>query len=313
MYDVIIIGGGPAGLAAGLYASRARLKTLILEKEKAGGQIVITDEVANYPGSVEEASGPSLIKRMKDQVDSFGAEFVLDTVEKLELNDKVKKVVCKDKTYEGETVIVATGATPRKIGCPGEAEFTGRGVSYCATCDANFFEDMEVYVVGGGDSAFEEAMYLSKFARKVTLVYRKGKEEARAAESIKEKAYKNPKLDYIWNATVVEVKGDGILTSIVLEDTKTKERREIFADENDGTFGLFVFVGYTPKNDIVEGLLDMQGGYIVTDENMHTNIPGVFAAGDNRKKELRQVVTATADGAIAATQAEKYINEHFAD
>lgn len=313
MYDVIIIGGGPAGLAAGLYASRARLKTLILEKEKAGGQIVITDEVANYPGSVEEASGPSLIKRMKDQVDSFGAEFVIDTVEKLELNDKVKKVVCKDKIYEGKTVIVATGATPRKIGCPGEQEFTGRGVSYCATCDANFFEDMEVYVVGGGDSAFEEAMYLSKFARKVTLVYRKGKEEARAAESIKEKAYKNPKLDYIWNATVVEVKGDGILTSIVLEDTKTKERREIFADENDGTFGLFVFVGYTPKNDIVEGLLDMQGGYIVTDENMHTNIPGVFAAGDNRKKELRQVVTATADGAIAATQAEKYINEHFAD
>ena len=170
---------------------------------------------------------------------------------------------------------------------------------------------MEVYVVGGGDSAFEEAMYLSKFARKVTLVYRKGKEEARAAESIKEKAFKNPKLDYIWNANVVEVKGDGILTSIVLEDTNTHEKREIFADENDGTFGLFVFVGYIPKNELVEGILDMENGYVVTDENMHTNIPGVFAAGDNRKKELRQVVTATADGAIAATQAEKYINEHF--
>lgn len=311
MYDVIIIGGGPAGLAAGLYASRARLKTLILEREKAGGQIVITDEVANYPGSVENASGPSLIKRMKDQVDSFGAEFVLDRVEKLELEGKVKKVIGKDNTYEGKTVIVATGATPRKIGCPGEEEFSGRGVSYCATCDANFFEDMEVYVVGGGDSAFEEAMYLSKFARKVTLVYRKGKEEARAAESIKEKAFKNPKLDYIWNANVVEVKGEGILNSIVLEDTNTHEKREIFADENDGTFGLFVFVGYIPKNELVEGILDMEKGYIVTDENMHTNIPGVFAAGDNRKKELRQVVTATADGAIAATQAEKYINEHF--
>lgn len=311
MYDVIIIGGGPAGLAAGLYASRARLKTLILEREKAGGQIVITDEVANYPGSVENASGPSLIKRMKDQVDSFGAEFVLDKVEKLELEGKVKKVIGKDNTYEGKTVIVATGATPRKIGCPGEEEFSGRGVSYCATCDANFFEDMEVYVVGGGDSAFEEAMYLSKFARKVTLVYRKGKEEARAAESIKEKAFKNPKLDYIWNANVVEVKGEGILNSIVLEDTNTHEKREIFADENDGTFGLFVFVGYIPKNELVEGILDMEKGYIVTDENMHTNIPGVFAAGDNRKKELRQVVTATADGAIAATQAEKYINEHF--
>ena len=311
MYDVIVIGAGPAGLAAGLYASRARLKTLILEKEKAGGQIVITDDVENYPGSVENASGPSLIKRMKDQVDNFGAEFVLDTVQKVELEGKVKKVICKDNTYEGKTVIVATGATPRKIGCPGEAEFTGRGVSYCATCDANFFEDMEVYVVGGGDSAFEEAMYLSKFAGKVTIVYRKGKDEARAAESIKEKAFKNPKLDYIWNATVVEVKGDGILTSIVLEDTNTHEKREIFADENDGTFGLFVFVGYIPKNELVEGILDMEKGYIVTDENMHTNIPGVFAAGDNRKKELRQVVTATADGAIAATQAEKYINEHF--
>lgn len=311
MYDVIVIGAGPAGLAAGLYASRARLKTLILEKEKAGGQIVITDDVENYPGSVENASGPSLIKRMKDQVDNFGAEFVLDTVQKVELEGKVKKVIGKDNTYEGKTVIVATGATPRKIGCPGEVEFTGRGVSYCATCDANFFEDMEVYVVGGGDSAFEEAMYLSKFARKVTLVYRKGKEEARAAESIKEKAFKNPKLDYIWNANVVEVKGDGILTSIVLEDTNTHEKREIFADENDGTFGLFVFVGYIPKNELVEGIIDMENGYVVTDENMHTNIPGVFAAGDNRKKELRQVVTATADGAIAATQAEKYINEHF--
>lgn len=311
MYDVIVIGAGPAGLAAGLYASRARLKTLILEKEKAGGQIVITDDVENYPGSVENASGPSLIKRMKDQVDNFGAEFVLDSVQKVELEGKVKKVIGKDNTYEGKTVIVATGATPRKIGCPGEVEFTGRGVSYCATCDANFFEDMEVYVVGGGDSAFEEAMYLSKFARKVTIVYRKGKEEARAAESIKEKAFKNPKLDYIWNANVVEVKGDGILTSIVLEDTNTHEKREIFADENDGTFGLFVFVGYIPKNELVEGILDMEKGYVVTDENMHTNIPGVFAAGDNRKKELRQVVTATADGAIAATQAEKYINEHF--
>lgn len=311
MYDVIIIGGGPAGLAAGLYASRAKLNTIIVEREKAGGQIVITDEVENYPGSVENASGPSLIKRMRDQVDNFGAEFVLDRVEKLELDGKVKKVIGKDNTYEGKTVIVATGATPRKIGCPGEAEFTGRGVSYCATCDANFFQDMEVYVVGGGDSAFEEAMYLSKFARKVTIIYRKSFEEARAAESIKEKAKKNPKIEYIWNAEVVEVKGDGILTSIIIEDTNTKERREIEADENDGTFGLFVFVGYQPKSDLVTDILNLDKGYIVTDENMHTNIPGVFAAGDIRKKELRQVVTATADGAIAATQAEKYINEHF--
>lgn len=311
MYDVVIVGGGPAGLAAGLYAARARLKTLILEKEKAGGQIVITDEVANYPGSIEHAAGPSLVKRMKEQAEGFGAEFVLDPVRELELDGEVKKIIGKQNTYEAKTVIFATGASPKYIGCPGEKEFTGRGVSYCATCDANFFEDFEVYVVGGGDSAIEEAMYISKFARKVTVVHRR--DSLRAAKSIQEKAFKNEKIQFMWNSTIVELKGDGLLNSMIVEDTVTHERREIKADENDGTFGVFVFIGYDPQNSLVEGKLDMEGGYIVTDENMHTNIPGVFAAGDNRKKSLRQVVTATADGAIAATQAEKYIEEHFAE
>ncbi|MCI5675346.1 MAG: thioredoxin-disulfide reductase [Ezakiella sp.] len=313
MYDILIIGGGPAGLAAGLYASRAKLKAVILEREKAGGQIAITDEVANYPGSIEEASGPSLIKRMKEQAEGFGAEFVIDEVKELELDGKVKKAICKDKTYEGKAVIIATGASPRYIGCPGEAEFTGRGVSYCATCDAAFFEDFQVYVVGGGDSALEEAMYLSKFARQVTVVYRKDKENMKAAKSIQEKAFKNPKIDFMFNKNVVEIKGEGLVNSMIIEDTVSGEREEIFADENDGTFGIFVFIGFVPKNNLVEGKLNMENGYIVTDDNMKTNIPGVFAAGDNRLKSLRQVVTATADGAIAATQAEKYIEENFED
>ncbi|MDO5716782.1 MAG: thioredoxin-disulfide reductase [Tissierellia bacterium] len=309
MYDLAIVGGGPAGLAAGLYAARARLKTIIIEKEKAGGQIVITDEVANYPGSIEEAGGPSLIKRMKEQAEGFGAEFTIDPVQEVQLDGKVKKIIGKDKTYEAKAVIMATGASPRYIGCPGEKEFTGRGVSYCATCDAAFFEDLEVYVIGGGDSAIEEAMFISKYARKVTVVHRR--EELKAAKSIQEKAFRNEKIEFMWNTQVVELKGEGLLSSMVVEDTTTGERREIKADENDGTFGVFVFIGYMPQNALVEGKLDMEHGYIVTDENMHTNIPGVFAAGDNRAKSLRQVVTATADGAIAATQAEKYIENNF--
>lgn len=311
MYDVIIIGGGPAGLAAGLYAARAKLKTVILEKDKAGGQIVTTDEVANYPGSVNEASGPSLIARMKEQAEGFGAEFVLDTVESVEVEGKIKKIHGKEKDYEAKAVIVATGASPRYIGCPGEKELTGRGVSYCATCDAAFFEDFEVYVIGGGDSAVEEAMYLTKFARKVTIVHRR--DELRAAKSIQEKAFKNPKIDFMWNSTVVELKGDGLLQSMIVKDTQTGETKEIVADENDGTFGVFVFIGYIPQNDLFKDKLDMENGYIVADENMHTSVPGVFVAGDNRVKLLRQVVTATADGAIAATQAEKYIEKNFED
>jgi len=214
-------------------------------------------------------------------------------------------------TRQRKAVIIATGAVPRPIGCPGEKELTGRGVSYCATCDAAFFEDMEVFVVGGGDSAVEEAIYLTKFARKVTIIHRR--DELRAAKSIQEKAFKNEKIDFMWDTVVTEFKGDGILESMVVKNVKTGEEREIFADEEDGTFGVFVFVGYSPATKLFEGIIEMENGYIKTDEDMRTNIPGVFAAGDNRVKSLRQVVTATADGAIAAVQAEKYINENFED
>ncbi|NLB91068.1 MAG: thioredoxin-disulfide reductase [Clostridiales bacterium] len=305
IYDVAIIGAGPAGLAAALYAGRSRLDTLLIEKAKEGGQIVITSELENYPGSIPEETGPSLIGRMVDQADRFGAEKIFDTIEDVTLEGDVKVLKGQKNTYQAKTVIVATGANPRLIGCPGEKELTGKGVSYCATCDANFFEDFEVFVVGGGDAAVEEGIYLSKFARKVTIIHRR--DALRACKSIQEKAFKNPKIEFMWNSVVTELKGDGILTSMVVKDTLTGETREIEADEEDGTFGVFVFVGFVPHSDLFQEKLDMEYGYILTDANMQTNVPGVFAAGDVRKTPLRQVVTAASDGAIAATMAERYL------
>ena len=309
LYDVIILGAGPAGLAAGLYSGRYRLSTLIIEKAKDGGQIAITDEIENYPGQmVEGESGPSLIARMTAQAEKFGAERASDTITKVELEGPVKKLYGTKDTYQCKTLIIATGAFPRPIGCKREGEFMGKGVSFCATCDANFFEDLEVYVVGGGDSAVEEAMYLTKFARKVTIIHRR--DELRAAKSIQAQAFKNPKLHFMWDTVVDELLGEDILSGMIVKNTKTGELTRIDADEEDGLFGLFGFIGYNPRSELFEGMLDMDHGYIKTDDNMHTNIPGVFAAGDIRVKALRQVVTAAADGAIAAMQAEKYVSEH---
>ncbi len=310
VYDIIVLGAGPAGLAAASYAGRARMDTLLIEGTKDGGQIVITNEIENYPGSLEEESGPSLIARMTKQVEKFGADRVTDTIVDVELEGKVKHLKGNHGDYYAKAVVIATGASPRPIGCPGEKEFTGKGVSYCATCDANFCEDFEVYVVGGGDSAVEEAMYLTKFARKVTLVHRR--DELRAAKSIQEKAFANPKMAFMWNTTIEEIKGDGVVTSMIVKDTKTGETREIEADEEDGTFGIFVFVGFDPKSQLFEGKLEMENRYIVTDKYMHTSVPGVFAAGDVIVKHLRQVVTACGDGAVAATEAQHYV-ENLAD
>ena len=310
VYDIIVLGAGPAGLAAASYAGRARMDTLLIEGTKDGGQIVITNEIENYPGSLEEESGPSLIARMTKQVEKFGADRVTDTIVDVELEGKVKHLKGNHGDYYAKAVVIATGASPRPIGCPGEKEFTGKGVSYCATCDANFFEDFEVYVVGGGDSAVEEAMYLTKFARKVTLVHRR--DELRAAKSIQEKAFANPKMAFMWNTTIEEIKGDGVVTSMIVKDTKTGETREIEADEEDGTFGIFVFVGFDPKSQLFEGKLEMENRYIGTDKYMHTSVPGVFAAGDVIVKHLRQVVTACGDGAVAATEAQHYV-ENLAD
>lgn len=309
IYDVVIIGAGPAGLAAGLYAARAKMSTLVIEKDRNGGQIVTTDEVANYPGGIKEETGPTLIARMVEQVEEFGAERIKATVTDVNLEGDIKVITCEDAEYQARAVIIATGASPRKLGCDGEKELTGKGVSYCATCDADFFTDFEVFAIGGGDTAVEEAMFLTKFARKVTLVHRR--DELRAAKSIQEKAFKNDKIEFIWNSEVAEIKGDGMVETIVLRNRETGELTEHHAHEDDGTFGIFVFVGYLPQTSLFDGKVELQGGYIPTDADMKTNVDGVFAAGDVRVKSLRQVVTAVADGAIAAVQAEKYIDNKF--
>ncbi len=309
IYDIVVVGAGPAGLACGLYAGRAKLDVLILERKAVGGQIVITDEIENYPGAPENSTGPSLIARMKEQATEFGAIIEKDDIISFDFSDKIKTLKSATKEYKAKTVVVANGGTPKLIGCKGEVELTGKGVSYCATCDANFFEELEVFVIGGGDTAVEEAMYLAKFARKVTIVHRR--DALRAAKSIQEKAFEHEKIHFLWDSVVEEIKGDGIVESIVFKNVKTGELTEHFADEEDGTFGVFPFIGFDPVSKIYDGVLDMEYGYIKTDDDMHTNVDGVFAAGDVRVKSLRQVVTACADGAIACVSAEKYINENF--
>ena len=311
VYDVIILGAGPGGLAAGLYAGRSRLSTLVIEKGQDGGQIAITDDIENYPGQVVEGeSGPSLIARMTQQVEKFGAERVADTINAVDFSGEIKILKSAKNEYQAKNVIIATGAYARPIGCKGEAEFRGKGVSYCATCDANFFEDLEVFVVGGGDSAVEEAMYLTKFARKVTIIHRR--DELRAAKSIQEKAFANPKIEFFWDSVVEELGGDDILQWMKVKNVKTGEVRTVEADEEDGMFGVFGFIGTVPNSKLFEGILDMdERGYIRTDEDMHTNIPNVYAVGDVRIKSLRQVVTAAADGAIAAVQVERSLSDYF--
>lgn len=302
IYDTIIIGGGPAGLSAGLYAARSRMKTLLIERAKYGGQATTTDELENYPGSIEDCTGSTLSERMRKQAEEFGTEFAKDEIVEVELSGDIKVVKGRKETYQAKTIIVATGATPRLSGFKNELELRGKGVSYCATCDADFFTDLDIAVIGGGDSAITEAIYLTKFAEHVTVIHRR--DALRAAKSLQEKAFANPKIDFIWNSTVEEALGDEILEGLVLKNRETGETSELKVD------GCFVFVGYDPISKLFEEQIEMENGYIVTDDDMKTNIPGVFAAGDIRKKLLRQVITAAADGAIAATAAEHYIENH---
>lgn len=305
-YDLIIIGAGPAGLSAGIYAGRGMLDALIIEQAQEGGQILQTAEIENYPGSELQESGATLIDRMTEQVKKFGIERVYDTVKEVNLEGPVKTVACDKSTYQAKAVIIAGGATAKPIGCKGEEEFLGRGISHCGTCDGPFFKDLEVYVVGGGDAALEEALYLTKFARKVTVLHRR--RILRAAKFIQDKAFKHDKIDFMYHTVIKEVNGDGLLESMILENVKDGAITEIKADPADGTFGIFVFIGYKPATEMYQGKLNLsEKGYIITDEDMKTNVPGVFAAGDIREKSLRQVVTAAADGAIAAVQAERYI------
>ncbi len=308
LYDVIILGAGPAGLSAALYAGRACLKTLLVEKAMPGGQITLTDEIENYPGQLLEGeSGFSLTERMGQLADKFGVEHAYDEITAVRLDGAEKVLTGMSGEYRGRSVIIATGAHPRPIGCENEAAFTGRGVSFCATCDGAFFRNLDVYVVGGGDSAVEEAIYLTRFARRVTIIHRR--DQLRAVKSIQEKAFANEKIGFLWNTVVEKVNGDTALNEMTVRNVVTGEATVLRASEEDGMFGLFGFVGYEPNTALFAGQVHMDRGYILTDEDMHTNLPGVFAAGDVRVKSLRQVITAAADGAIAAMQAARYLEE----
>ena len=303
LYDVIIIGGGPAGLTAALYLARAKYRTLVLEKEKFGGQITITHEVVNYPG-VGKTSGPELTETMRKQAESFGAEFMLAEVEGLDMSGDIKTV----KTARGELkafgVLLATGAHPRMVGFQGEADFRGRGVAYCATCDGEFFTGKEVFVVGGGFAAAEEAVFLTKYARHVTILVRK--DDFSCAESVADAAKNHPKITVLYNTEVEEVLGDSSLRSIRYRNNRTGEITE-YRDPKGDNIGVFVFAGYAPATQLVKGIADLnEQGYILTDRSLKTSVEGLYAAGDVCVKALRQVVTAVGDGALAATELERY-------
>ena len=305
MYDCIIIGAGPAGISAGIYAARSSMKTLIIEKGSFGGLIAKTNEIANYPGANDIPTGPDLINRMVEQAKDFGVEFITDTVLDVNFSDVIKVVYGEKKEYKGKSVIIATGSNPRLLDVPGEKEYTGKGIAYCATCDAPFFEGLDVYVVGSGEAAVEEAMYLTKFARQVTLLVRKDK--LSVAKSIEEKAFKCDKLKIMWNTEVESFEGNGVLSSMNIFNNLTGEKEKIVPREGDMLFGVFIFIGYVPESKVFEGKIDTSKGYIVSDDSMKTSVDGVYVAGDVRIKELRQVVTAVNDGAIAAVNAGKYV------
>jgi thioredoxin reductase (NADPH) len=300
MEDLIIIGAGPAGLTAGLYASRARLKTIVLERLAPGGQIVTTDWVENYPGFPDGISGFELVDKMKRQAENFGLVIQSKEVSGLDCTADNKAVLTGADRIETKALILTTGATPQKLRIEGEEQLTGKGVSYCATCDGAFFRDQEVAVIGGGDTAVEEAVFLTRFASKVHLIHRR--DELRAIKLLQDRAMAEEKIHFVWSSVAKKIQGDSDVEGVILNHVKTGE--ESFLPVQ----GVFIFVGYSPNNDLVKGLLEMdERGFVVTDNEMQTSIPGVFAAGDIRSKPLRQVATAVGEGATAAFAAEKYI------
>ncbi len=307
LYDVIIIGGGPAGLSAAIYLARAKYSVLVMEKERFGGQITITSEIVNYPG-IEKTDGKSLTEAMRFQAEDFGAEFIMAEVKEMELDGPVKTIkTAKGKAYQAIGVVLALGASPRKVGFEGEREFQGRGVAYCATCDGEFFTGREVLVVGGGFAAVEEAMFLTKYASRVTILVRG--DSFSCAAGVVEKLSDYPSIEVRYNTELVEVSGEGILTGAVLKNNLSGETEKYHA-EDGGSIGVFVFAGYEPATAWIKGqILLNEQGYIVTDQEQKTSREGVYAAGDVCIKKLRQVVTAVADGAIAATSLEKYVSE----
>lgn len=298
IYDCLIIGAGPAGLGAGLYASRGNLKTLILEKGIVGGQLQVTAEIENYPG-MDHMTGPQISDAMEEQTKRFGCEIVTNC-EVAEVDLEAQPKIVKDKegnTYKAQTVIIASGSEHRKLGVPGEQELAGKGVSYCAVCDGAFFKDRNLVVVGGGSSAVEEGNFLTKYASKVTLVHRRN--ELRAERILQNRFLNNSKTDVIWNKVVEKINGDMLgVTSVTLKDTQTGETSEFECE------GVFIYIGLDPNTQYLDGVLKVDGaGKVITNEKMETNIPGVFAAGDIRNTPLKQAVTAASDGSLAATMA----------
>jgi len=301
-YDVIIIGGGPAGLTAGLYTSRARLRTLLIELGIFGGQITTTETIENYPGFPNGISGSELGQLMEEQAKKFGLETVREEALEVRLAGDQKVVKTYESEYVSKALIVSTGTEYRRLGIPGEEEFIGKGVSFCATCDGAFFQDSSIVVVGGGDSALTEALFLTKFAKEVTIIHRR--DALRATKIYQERAFANPKIKFLWNSVVQEIRGDKMVQSILVRNVKTNEVKELPVE------GVFLFVGITPRTQFLKGLVEMdEAGYILTNENGETNVKGIFAAGDCRKKLLRQISTAVGDGATAAFAVEKFLEE----
>ena len=303
MYDTMIIGAGPAGMTAALYAARSNLKVALLERGIYGGQMNNTAEIENYPGYAR-ISGPELAKKMFEPLENLGVEHLFGQVEKIEDHGDYKKIITEDEVFETKTVILAPGANHRHLGVPGEEEYNSRGVSYCAVCDGAFFRDEDLLVVGGGDSAVEEAIFLTRFAKSVTIVHRR--DQLRAQKLLQERAFANEKISFIWDSVVKEIKGDDRrVTSVVFENVKTGQ-----SSESDFG-GVFVYVGLDPVSDFVKdlGICD-EAGWIVTDQHMKTAIAGIYAIGDVRQKDLRQITTAVGDGAVAGQEVYKYITEN---
>jgi len=303
-YDLLIIGGGPAGLAAGIYGARARLKTAILEKGAVGGQAFTTREMVNFPG-FKSTSGPELMKTLADHAKSFGTEIIKEDVVAVDLSSDIKQIhTKKGRKYQARAVILAPGSQPRLLNVPGERAFRGNGVSYCATCDAEFYQDQHVVVVGNGDAAIEEAMYIAKFATKVTVIVIHDEGVVDCNRASAEKAFRHPKIEFIWNSVLDEIKGNGEVEAVVLKNLKTGELREMVAN------GVFIYVGMLPGTGFLQNQVQLdERGYIVANHSMETSVDGVFAAGDATVKYLRQVVTAANDGAVAAVAAERYLEE----
>ncbi len=304
-YDLIILGGGPTGAAAGLYGTRARLNSVLIERGLVGGQLAVTEDVENYPG-FEHILGPELGQKLMAHAEKFGLETQYAEVESVELEGDYKIVRTDDGELRARTLIIATGSMHNKLEVPGEDEFSGRGVSYCAVCDGAFFRDKELVVVGGGDAAVEEGTYLTRFASRVTIIHRR--DELRAQKILQERAFANDKMDFLWSTTVQEIRGNGLVGSLLLKDAKKDNLYERPID------GVFIYVGLTPNTQYLHGKLPAdEQGHLHVNLKMETRFPGVFAAGDVRSQSARQVASAVGDGATAAIFAEKYIAEHFSE